>query len=230
MNIIECIHCKTKYAIKLHKIPKYQKFLKCSQCQENTPFPFYSQKEQEFVIMLDTACSQCQKNYSIPSSKFVAPYRKAVCSNCQNQFEIYFSNYENLLKLNQKTASYLHSETVDKKETFDEQEKKEFHKLVGNVLNAPKPPEEKESLERISEWKEKVTNKEGVVPANLREQIFLSNRKVEELDRADIPALVSKEAQTPAVKKKEKSNFFVGIIILTLFIVVFVIYIYVINR
>ena len=123
MNVIECIHCKTKYAIKLHKIPKHQKFLKCSQCQENTPFPFYSQKEQEFVIMLDTDCNNCKKNYSIPSSKF---------------FEIYFSNYENLLKLNQKTASYLHSETVDKKETFNEQEKKEFHKLVGDVLDTSK--------------------------------------------------------------------------------------------
>ena len=77
MNVIECIHCKTKYAIKLHKIPKHQKFLKCSQCQENTPFPFYSQKEQEFVIMLDTDCNNCKKNYSIPSSKFIAPYRKA---------------------------------------------------------------------------------------------------------------------------------------------------------
>ena len=232
MNVIECIHCKTKYAIKLHKIPKHQKFLKCSQCQENTPFPFYSQKEQEFVIMLDTDCNNCKKNYSIPSSKFIAPYRKAVCSSCQNQFEIYFSNYENLLKLNQKTASYLHSETVDKKETFNEQEKKEFHKLVGDVLDTSKNTEKKDSLENLSEWKEKVMSKEGVVPANLREQIFLSNRKIEELDKADIPSLVPKEEQTPNVekKKKEKSNFFVGVIILTLFILVFVAYIYIINQ
>ena len=185
MNVIECIHCKTKYAIKLHKIPKHQKFLKCSQCQENTPFPFYSQKEQEFVIMLDTDCNNCKKNYSIPSSKFIAPYRKAVCSSCQNQFEIYFSNYENLLKLNQKTASYLHSETVDKKETFNEQEKKEFHKLVGDVLDTSKNTEKKDSLENLSEWKEKVMSKK--VPTNLREQIFLSNRKIEDLDKADIP-------------------------------------------
>ena len=50
MNVIECIHCKAKYAIKLHKIPKHQKFLKCSQCQDNTPFPFYfnEKEKQEF--------------------------------------------------------------------------------------------------------------------------------------------------------------------------------------
>ena len=146
MNIIECIHCKAKYAIKLHKIPKRQKFLKCSQCQDNTPFPFYSEKEQEFVVMLEAACSNCSKNYSIPSSKFIAPYRKAVCSSCQNQFEIHFSNYENLQKLNQKTASYLHLDEADKKETFNEQEKKEFHELVGDVLNTPKKIEEKNLL------------------------------------------------------------------------------------
>ena len=232
MNIIECIHCKAKYAIKLHKIPKRQKFLKCSQCQDNTPFPFYSEKEQEFVVMLEAACSNCSKNYSIPSSKFIAPYRKAVCSSCQNQFEIHFSNYENLQKLNQKTASYLHLDEADKKETFNEQEKKEFHELVGDVLNTPKKIEEKNFLENVSDWKEKVTNKEGAVPANLREQIFLSNRKIEELDKADIPALVPKEEQTLKVekKKKEKSNFFVGVIILTLFILVFVAYIYSINK
>ena len=52
---------------------------------------------------------------------------------------------------------------------------------------------------------EKVTNKEGVVPANLREKIFLSNRKIEELDKADIPSLIPKEKSPSDVKKKEKS-------------------------
>ena len=157
---------------------------------------------------------------------------KRFVSSCQNQFEIHFSNYENLQKLNQKTASYLHLDEADKKETFNEQEKKEFHELVGDVLNTPKKIEEKNFLENVSDWKEKVTNKEGAVPANLREQIFLSNRKIEELDKADIPALVPKEEQTLKVekKKKEKSNFFVGVIILTLFILVFVAYIYSINK
>ena len=100
------------------------------------------------------------------------------------------------------------------------------------MLNTPKKIEEKNFLENVSDWKEKVTNKEGAVPANLREQIFLSNRKIEELDKADIPALVPKEEQTLKVekKKKEKSNFFVGVIILTLFILVFVAYIYSINK
>ena len=111
-------------------------------------------------------------------------------------------------------------------------EKQEFHELVGGVLDTTQSKEETESLENISEWKEKITNKKGVVPANLREQIFLSNRKVTELDKADIPSLIPKGTQTINLDKKikEKSNFFVGVIILTLFILVFVAYIYIINK
>ena len=74
------------------------------------------------------------------------------------------------------------------------------------MLDTSKNTEKKDSLENLSEWKEKVMSKEGVVPANLREQIFLSNRKIEELDKADIPSLVPKEEQTPNVKKRKKKN------------------------
>ena len=77
MNIIECIHCKAKYAIKLHKIPKRQKFLKCSQCQDNTPFPFYSEKEQEFVVMLKATAQKTNKFIATEKDRYQNPNPKA---------------------------------------------------------------------------------------------------------------------------------------------------------
>ena len=132
MDLIECSKCQKKYALKLEKIPRVLRKWKCSSCQEVSSFPYYSEKEQEFLMNIQTTCLECKKQYSIKSNKFIAPKMKVICSICKNKYFITFSNFKNIQQLNQKISLYLNG-NKKKNEIFGE-DKNKFQSLIKEVI------------------------------------------------------------------------------------------------
>ena len=271
MNVIECIYCGNKYNLKLHSIPKKQKSLLCVKCSKNTPLPFYSEAEQKFQISVDAFCDNCDNNYSIPSSKFTSPKMKVVCSTCKNKFELYFSNFKNLQKMNQKISAYINKDESEifhnKNDSLKEKEKKELKNFINNVSesttekeannenpsnkqnnlptqgkddekshNFENNKEEKEDIENYENWEKNLMNKEASVQESLRSRIFLSKKKSTKFDSSDLPSLIPEQDSSSELTKKtnsksktNKQHFFVSIIIFSLFLLVVVFYIFLIQ-
>lgn len=254
MNLIECNHCEKKYALKLEKIPQTPKKWKCSNCRGVSSFPFYSEKEQEFLMNVAAACQNCKKEYEIASNKFIAATMKVICFKCKSKFAVFFPNFQNLQKLNQKLSTYLSGNQEKQSEIFSG-DKAKFESLLKEVIPKktekstleknveieanPKKQQEKifttenseqnshqdtNKLENFNTWENKIKEQKGVIPQNLRSHLFLSGGKEEKLD-ISLPSL-------PIANKKEKipsKNIGVGFLLFTLFFLVVIVYIYLVK-
>ena len=237
MDLIECSHCQKKYTLRLEKIPKTPKKWKCSACQQISSFPFYSEKEQEFLINIDIICESCKKKYAIPSYKFIASKMQVICSFCKHKFQINFSNFDNMQKLNQKVSRYLNDKPLPNK-IFREDESK-IQKLVQEVTNeTPKNLSIKQTsieeapnnnLENFQNWENKIKEKKGAVPANIRSHIFLSNTKEQKLDRSDLPSLTPKVQKKNNYSKKKQKNIGISFFLFILFLLIIILYIYTVK-
>ena len=227
MDYIECNYCQKKYIIHLEKIPKVSKKWRCASCQEVQSYPYYSEKEQEFVLDVNISCPSCKKKYKVPSSKFVSAKTKMICAICKHKFVSTSPNFENLQKLNQKITIYLNNNQEQTRLIFKE-DKEKFKDLIKEVI----PEKEKNShqstsfddskVSNFSNWQNELHKKKGMVPESQRSNLFLSNIEEKKLDKTDLPSLKEEK------KIKNTSNKVIGLpfFFFTLFLVIVILYIY----
>ena len=236
MNLIECEHCQKKYTLQLEKIPKTPKKWKCSACQQIFSHPFYSEKEQEFLMDIDIACESCKKKYAIPSSKFTASKMQVFCSFCKHKFQINFSNFDNIQRLNQQVSRYLNDKPSPNK--IFREDKNKIQKLVQEVTKeTPKNLSIKQTsieevpnnnLEDFQNWENKNKEQKGLVPAELLSSIFIDNNKVK-IDNSDLPSLTSKVQKKNDYPKKKQKNIGISFFLFILFLLIIILYIYTVN-
>jgi transposase-like protein len=231
MDFIECNNCKKKYTLNLEKIPQTPKKWKCSHCQFVAPFPFYSEKEQEFLLKVNIVCNSCNKKYTINSGRFISSQMKVMCSSCKQKFPVSFPNFENMQRLNQKIPFYLNKNENSQSKIFKE-DKQEFQSLIKEVIPEIKQKKEQvveapqisQKQENFDDWEDKIKKKKGVVSPDLRSNFFLSNNKEQKLERSDLPSLPTKKKKAPPQRNMKTGFFF-----FTLFLFVVIIYIYFLN-